>query len=125
MSPEQRYGRRADLVQTHDAPGTLHHRQPLMQARSDAVEAGQDLALRQARGKFPLPILPDLFWIKPAAGIADGTAFGIMEPDGDAPLEESRALVGAGLEAPGRMDIDSLVCERGRMRIQPQLLGIG
>jgi hypothetical protein len=116
MSPEQRYGRNADLVQVHDAPGTLHHRQTLMQARSDAVEAGQDLAFRQARGKFPVPILPDLFWIKPAAGITDGTALGIMEPDGDAPLEESRALVGPGLKAPGRMDIDSLACVRAGAR---------
>jgi hypothetical protein len=87
-----------------------------MQARSDAVEAGQDLAFRQARGKFPVPILPDLFWIKPAAGITDGTALGIMEPDGDAPLEESRALVGPGLKAPGRMDIDSLACVRAGAR---------
>jgi len=38
MDPEQGDGRNADLGQAHDAPGTLHHRQALMQARSDAVE---------------------------------------------------------------------------------------
>ena len=34
MSPEQCYGRNADLSRAHDAPGTLHHRQPLMQGRT-------------------------------------------------------------------------------------------
>ncbi len=125
MNPEQRHGRNADRVQTHDAPRTLHHRQPLLQARIDAVEAVQDLAFRQARGELPLPLLPDLLWIESAAGIADRTALGIMESDCDAPLEETRALVGPGLEAQGRLEIDPLVREQGGVRMESQLSSIG
>ena len=97
MNPEQRHGRNADLGQAHDAPGTLHQRQALVQARSDAVKAVEHLALRQARGKLPLPVLPGLCGIEPAAGVADWAAVGIMEADGEASLEESAPLVGNGI----------------------------
>jgi hypothetical protein len=125
MNPEQRHGRNADLGQAHDAPGALHHRQPLRQARSDAVKAIEDLAFRQARGKFPLPIVPRLCGIEPAAGLAEGPALGIMEADGEASLEESGTGVGPGLKVAGCLGPDALVREQGRVRIEPQRSGIG
>ena len=80
----------------------------------------QDFAFRQARRKLPLPILPDLCGIEPAAGVAEGPALGIMEADGDAPREEPRAMVGAGLKAAGRLGPDPLLREQGGVGIEPQ-----
>lgn len=102
MDPEQDHGGNTDLGQAHDAPGTLHHRQPPMQARTDAVKAVQDLTFGQARRKLPLPILSGLSGIKPVPGAAEGTPVGVLEADGDTPLEETRALLGPGLEESGQ-----------------------
>ncbi len=125
MNSEQCDSPNADLVQAHDSPWTLHHDQSLMQTRNDVVKAVQDLAFRQARGKLPLPILPDLCRIKPATGIADRVAFWVVEPDCDAAFEESSAMIGPDLKVSGGLDIDFLVCEQGCVRIEPQLSGIG
>jgi hypothetical protein len=103
----------------------LADRPALMQARSDAVKAVEDVAFWQARRKLPLPILPGRCGIKPAAGVADRTPVGVMEADCEASLEESGTLVGPDLEVAGRSGPDSFLREQGRVGIEPQRSGIG
>jgi hypothetical protein len=46
MNPEQGHSRNADLGQAHDAPGTLHQRESLLQAGRDVVNGGDRVSSR-------------------------------------------------------------------------------
>lgn len=113
MGSEQGHGGYAELGQAHDAPGTLDDYQATGESGSNPMESEEDLVSRERGRQLPLAVDGDGVGIEAAAGVAEGSAVGVVEPDCDAAAEEATAVIGAGLESPSGLGADAFVLQPG------------
>jgi len=123
MAAEQGDGGDLDLVQTQDRPRPLDDDQLAWVLQP--VEVVEQLMFGQAGRQLPLAVAPRVVGVEVPAGVAEGLTAGIVQAHGEAAMEESTAVVGAGFEGPGGLGPDAFATQHGVVGIESQPSGEG